>query len=119
MQTADILDTINLHYYERKGLEGIIAHLARKFPSIRKIILYGSKARGEFAEDSDLDLLFITAGELPRSVKFEISDVIYNYELDNDIVVSAVFVPEADFERKVSLLLKSVKREGIVLWSRE
>lgn len=110
---------ISLHYYEQVGLKGIIEELARKYPFIDKIILYGSKARGDFAEDSDIDLLFVTDRDIPRSIKFTIYDIIHKHEVDNDLVVSAIFVTALDFETKVSLFIRSAKKEGIVLWSRD
>ena len=90
MQTTGTLDTINLNYNEQVGLKGIIGDLTRRYAFIKRIILYGSKARGDFTEDSDIDLLFVTDRENPRSVKFKIYDIIHKYEVDNDIVVSAI-----------------------------
>ena len=40
---------------------------------------------------------------IPRAMKAQISDVIYNHELANDIVVSAIFTSESEFAKKVSL----------------
>jgi predicted nucleotidyltransferase len=114
-----ILGKISLNYNEQIGIEGITSELTEKYPFIKKIILYGSKARGDFSEDSDIDLLFVIDQEITRSVKFEIYDIIHKYELDNDIVVSAIFVSESDFNTKLSLLLKGVKKEGITLWLKE
>lgn len=107
-----------LNYNEQSALEGIIG-LAGGYPFIRKIILYGSKARGDFLEDSDMDLLFITETPVSRSVKNQMSDLIYDYELENDIVISAIFVSESEFEAKLSLFLMRVRKEGQVIWSRE
>lgn len=113
------IDTISLNYNEQVGLKGIIDEIVTKYPFIKKIILYGSKARGDFLEESDMDLLFITDGNIPRAMKAQISDVIYNHELANDIVVSAIFTSESEFDKRVSLFLMRVKKEGIILWSRE
>ena len=100
-------------------MQGIIGEITRRYPPVKKIILYGSKVRGDFAEDSDIDLLFITDKDLSRSLKNQIIDVIYNYELNNDIVISAIFISESTFTNKVSTFLREVKREGVVLWLRE
>jgi predicted nucleotidyltransferase len=109
---------IPLNHNEQHALKGIINEVTSKYP-VKRIILYGSKARGEFLEDSDIDLLFITENNIVRSTRFEISDIIYNYEVSNDVVVSAIFVSEADFRERISLFLMRVKKEGIVIWSRE
>lgn len=39
--------------------------------------------------------------------------------IKNDIVVSAIFVPESDFRDKVNPFLMKVKREGIIIWLKE
>jgi predicted nucleotidyltransferase len=113
------IDPIPLNYNEQTGLKGIIEELTGKYPFIKRIILYGSKARGGYTEESDLDLLFITSKDIPRSFKMEMSDIIYNHELANDIVVSSIFVSESEFSKSVSIFLRKVKKEGIIIWSRE
>jgi len=113
------LDTLSLNYNEQIGLNGLVNELTEKYPIIKTIILYGSKARGDFLEESDRDLLFIADGNIPWSIKAEMSDIIYNHELANDIVVSAIFISESEFKNKVSLFLMKVRKEGIALWSRE
>jgi predicted nucleotidyltransferase len=119
MKKEEKLDTLPFNYNEHQGMQGIISEITKRYPHIKKIILYGSKARGDFAEDSDLDLLFVTDTQLSRSLKNQIIDVIYNHELKNDIVISAIFISEYTFNNKVSTFLRKVKREGIVLWWRE
>lgn len=109
----------SFNYNERLGINGIIGEVTEKYPFIKKIILYGSKARGDFYEESDIDLLFITDSPVSRSLKYEISDIIYNHELANDIVVSAILIPESEFTDKVNPFINKVKREGMVIWSRE
>ena len=114
-----VINNISLNYNEERGIKGAITELAGKYPFIKKIILYGSKARGDFREDSDIDILFITDMEVPRSVKYEIYDILYKYEFENDIVFSAVFATVEDFKRRKNLFLITVKKEGITLWSRD
>lgn len=113
------MDTLSLNYNEQIGLNGLENELTDKYPFIKTIVLYGSKARGDFVEESDLDLLFVADNNIPWSIKAEMSDIIYNHELANDIAVSAIFVSEFEFKNKLSLFLMKVRKEGIVLWSRE
>lgn len=119
MQTSDILDRVNLNYDEQLGLTGAVNDLTRKYPIITQIILYGSKAKGGFLEDSDIDILIVTQHIIPREVKHEVSDIIYNHELAHDIVISALIVSESDYRNKLSPFLMKVKKEGIVIWSKE
>jgi len=109
---------LSLNYNEQIGLNGIVQELTDKFQFIKKVILYGSKARVDFVGDSDIDLLFILEREVSRLEKSEMSDIIYDYELANDIVISAIFIPEHEFRDKASIFLAKVRKEGIVIWSR-
>jgi predicted nucleotidyltransferase len=113
------IDTLSLNHNERLGLKGLVKELTEKYSFIKTIMLYGSKARGNFLEESDIDLLFIADGNIPWSIKAEMSDIIYNHELANDIVVSAIFISQSEFKNKVSLFLMKVRKEGVALWSRE
>lgn len=113
------MDTLSLNYNEQIGLKGIVNELTEKYAFIKTIVLYGSKARGDFVVESDIDLLFIADNNIPWSIKAEMSDIIYNHELANDIVVSAIFISESEFKTRVSLFLMKARKEGIVLWSRE
>jgi predicted nucleotidyltransferase len=119
MKKKEIWRTLPLNYNEQQGIQGIIEEMAKNYPHIKTIIIYGSKARGDFAEDSDIDLLFINDTELSRSSKNQLIDAIYDHELKNDIVISAIFVSESAFNRGAGPFLSQAKREGIVLWSRE
>lgn len=108
-----------LNYNERKALEAIVNKISLMYPMIKEIILYGSKARGDYEEESDIDLLFITDSALPREKRSEIYDAIYEIEVQHDVVVSVVFINKSDFQSKKTHFLRQVKREGITLWSRE
>lgn len=113
-----VIKDIPLNYNEQHALKGIINEVTSKYP-VKRIILYGSKARGNFLEGSDIDILLITENNIDRATRFEINDIIYNYEVSNDVVVSAIFVSEADFRERISLFLMRVKKEGVVIWSKE
>ena len=119
MLTGEILDKINLNYNELQGLNRAIIDLTCRYPFIEQVILYGSKARGDSIEESDIDILIVTEYPVPRETKYLISDVIYNYELKHDIIISAIIVPRADYRNKMTPFLMDVRREGILIWSRE
>jgi hypothetical protein len=56
MSTQQRLKKINLKDNERKALRELKERLLKKYPGV-EIILYGSKARGDFDKESDIDLL--------------------------------------------------------------
>lgn len=114
--TASILTALNAD--EQASLKSILGEIAQKHPTISRVMLYGSKARGDFVEDSDIDLLIISTVPLTRVEKQDIMDAIYEREVDNGVVISAVFVTEKAFRGKVNVFLSVARREGIELWSR-
>ncbi|MBM4136117.1 MAG: nucleotidyltransferase domain-containing protein [Nitrospira sp.] len=108
-----------LSYNEQKVLEGIIQRIPSMYPMINKILLYGSKVRGDFLEESDIDILFVTDYTIPRAIKFEIYDIIFELEVEYNVVISAIFVNENDFNTRDISFINQVYKEGAMLWSRE
>ncbi len=108
-----------LNYNEQKALEGIIQKIPSSYPMINRIILYGSKARGDFIEESDVDILFITDQPVARAIKFELYDIIYELQIKYDVVISAVFSAAMDSQSSAKPFLRQIHLEGITLWSRE
>lgn len=60
---------IQLPEKKRKALEEIIIALKKEGDKVKKIVLYGSVARGDFEEESDIDLLIIGSLSLDEAVK--------------------------------------------------
>jgi uncharacterized protein len=84
---------------------------------LQRIILFGSKARGDFDEDSDLDLA-ILVDDLDRQLKRQIIDVVAEVELELLTVLSTLVMSTADFEqmkRREIRLAEDIEREGIPL----
>lgn len=48
--------------------EKIINEIFEKYPQIKKVIVYGSRAKGNFREGSDIDLTIVEEKEIPASV---------------------------------------------------
>jgi len=109
----------HLNYSEQRAIDGVLRRISHLYPAINKIILYGSKARGDFLEDSDIDLLFVLDRRISKEMKFEIYDVLYEFEVEHDVVISAVFVSGEVFTARTSPFVQRVAKEGITLWSRE
>jgi predicted nucleotidyltransferase len=78
---------------------------------IKKIILFGSYARGDYDEESDIDILII--GDVPqREVSFLSAEILLKY----GEVISAIVKSEEEFEKyKNFSFYKNVLKEGIVI----
>lgn len=84
------------------------------------IILYGSEARGEARPDSDVDLMVVLRHSDPES-RSAVQDAVYDvmWERDFDRLISVYVLPADQFEgqrRRGFSFIRSVERDGVVLW---
>jgi len=81
---------------------------------LKNIILYGSWARGEATEGSDIDMVVVLEGYI-RPVK-EIDSmisVITEINLKHRVLISVYPVSKIDYRTLKSPLLMNVRREGV------
>lgn len=79
--------------------------------------LFGSKARGEGRQDSDLDVM-IEIPDYDRMTVEEIDDIIYRVNLENDVFISAIIFGKDEIEQgpmSESPIYKAIQREGLSL----
>ena len=82
--------------------------------NLRGIILYGSYARGEATEDSDIDLIILLEDMEDISKEWErYFPIIYEIAFRNDVVISIVPLKERDYYSKNHPFLLNAKKEGI------
>jgi uncharacterized protein len=81
------------------------------------VILFGSQARGEAIEGSDVDVLVVLRGEVTPSVEiFRTEAIVGDLCLKYDAVLSCLFMAETRFLTHQNSLLSSIQRDGITLW---
>ena len=101
----------------RAAMEKVKESLAEIYGNrLRGIYLYGSYARGDFTEDSDIDL--IVALDAPVNTWEEISrlsEVLSDICLAWDVLVSVYPVPAEWLTVRRSPLFENVRREGVLL----
>lgn len=83
---------------------------------LRGVYLYGSYARGDFSEDSDIDILIALAGEVrPYDETNRLNEMVSNICLHYDVLISTYPVPEAWVRERQNPFFENVRREGVLL----
>jgi len=89
--------------------------LKQEFP-VEKLIVFGSVARGEADEESDLDLLVITSEPATHRIRNRMSDVIFEINLKYGTNLSIVVVEKSLWNEGILSLTpfyEEVQREGV------
>ena len=119
---------LNVKYNATKALDNLISKIKERINlvskrvgvEIDKIILFGSRARGDYKENSDWDILVIT-----RTKIFDYKKRWALYSAILDILptdrVDLIIIDKETFESKKekSLFLRQIMKEGKVLWTRK
>jgi uncharacterized protein len=102
---------------ERTILDQFKALLGRRAP-IHKVILFGSRARGEAEADSDLDVVVILEGDVDAALKDYVSDCAWAAGFDHGIVVVPLVYSQREWEEgpeRSSLLAQAVAADGVLV----
>jgi predicted nucleotidyltransferase len=76
-----------------------------------EMILFGSYARGDYREDSDVDVLIVVK-EKNKSVEKIVSDIAYRYFLNMNILISFI-ITERNINSLNYFLRNNVVEEGV------
>lgn len=80
------------------------------------LVLHGSRARGDFEEDSDIDLLVLLEGPIDFGAELRtIVDSLYEVQLDTGVAIEALPADRAAFEKGAWPLYRKASEEGIRL----
>jgi len=104
-----------LKIIQDKKLKNFIDQLRKRFGrNLKKIILFGSRARGDHSEESDYDLLLIFEKVTPEMKK-------YVDEIEDEMLFSQgalfstfLFTPEELEEREFEPFIMNATKEGLV-----
>jgi len=103
---------------KERALQLFVKSLKEKYgDKVEKVVLFGSVARGEDKEDSDVDVLIITNYDSFKMQKL-VSEIVVDILLKTGIYVSAkvLTLEEFNFLREInSPFYKSVMEEGITV----
>ena len=108
----------------RQDLDVILNEVAKSYrksygDNITKILLYGSYARGDYHDDSDIDIVAIVKGErleLQNKLK-KIWDVSNDLGLEYEVIVSPTVIPYDEYEewKEDLTYYMNIEKEGVVV----
>ncbi len=88
---------------------------------LQKIILYGSYARGDFTQESDIDIMILVnmSEEEIAEKRHELSDITFDYNFDNDIQIMPIVKNVEHFNRWLGAypFYNNVQNEGVELYA--
>ena len=111
-----MVGAVKLAKNEEGALKKLREELFAKYPII-DIRLFGSKARGQGSQDSDLDVM-IEIPDYDHVMVAEIDDIIYQINLEHDVFISALVFGKDELEEgpmSEAPIYKVIQREGIPL----
>jgi len=103
-----VLDLVKRVVLEEAGKLGV---------SVGRIILFGSRARGDYREDSDYDILVVVFDSIDRGTRRELARrvrtrLVWGLRAPVDVIVTSLDKWER-YRGMVGHLFYSVEREGI------
>ena len=109
------LDEIPLKENERQAIVELKEPILKRYPDT-EIILFGSKARGDSSDESDIDVLVLLDTNVDDHVRLYIFNVAYEIELSYDVVFG-IIVQTKDLwysdAAKYFPLYDSIQQDGV------
>jgi len=102
-------------------LAAILAELRRRLqgiygPRLARLVLFGSRARGDAEPGSDIDVLVVLYGPVaPGEEIARVGAMTAELSLKHDVVISCTFVSAERYSTERSPLLLNVRREGVAI----
>jgi predicted nucleotidyltransferase len=99
----------------RKVLDRLVSGLAEILQDqLDEVYLYGSQARGDAGNDSDIDVIVIINGDFDYCLLLDQTiDLVANLSLQYDVVISRAFVSRERYQNEMSPFYMNVRREAV------
>ncbi|MCL2320589.1 MAG: nucleotidyltransferase domain-containing protein [Oscillospiraceae bacterium] len=117
MRKINSLNELNIPLKHKNFIQRYLQNISH-FDCIDRVILFGSCARGQATENSDVDLFVITKEDIPENLEFEI--IFDNVpEPDKGYVMNDILLKSVNeynkFKNATGMVQKAVELEGVDL----
>jgi predicted nucleotidyltransferase len=112
-----VLDDLHLAQPLRDALQAARERIAAEF-AVDRIVLFGSVARGQADEESDVDLLIVLKEPSEHKLRDRISRIILDINLEYDTNLSSIVVEQQAWDEgplSVLPIHEVIEEEGIPL----
>jgi predicted nucleotidyltransferase len=107
---------------ERAALDAFVARLRGQYGNkLVRVVLFGSKARGDSDTESDLDVL-VVLDDGDWRFKDTVALVAFEPMIEHGVVLSPLVVDMADYARwqeHHAPIYRNINVEGVELWTRQ
>ena len=110
-------ESVSLMKNESDAIKAAIKMLKSEF-SISKIILFGSKARGDHDEHSDIDLLVVASKLLHWKEEKAIVGALFDIGMEYDVIFSPLFTSVDEWENGIFTkfpVYQEISRDGALV----
>lgn len=88
----------------------------RRFDRDAEIILYGSRARGNYKQESDWDILILLTTFVNENLKEKIRNELFEIELETDQAISSIIQSKKEWnDFNLTPFYRNIEKEGVVI----
>ena len=116
-----LIVNLDSYFYYPMNREETIKAISEAFKKLPdgEAYLFGSSARGDFRDDSDIDLLVLLPDNLSSNERVEkqmdICGILFPIEMDTDIVISPVMLQHKVWNQRITPFTINVMNERVKL----
>jgi len=114
-----IMKTINdlrLEHREKCAISEASRVLKKKF-LVEKVVLFGSKARGDDDRESDIDLLVLTSQPVSWNQRKAINNALYEIQMTHDVIISPLITTVEEWNEGTFSVLpvhEEISNQGVI-----